>query len=96
MEKRSPILVWLFSGLTLGIYYWVWLVKTKNEMNKKGARIPSCWLWIVPIANVFWMVQYAEGVAKVTGMTTGGAFLLRSVLNTIGAAIIQSKFNEVK
>ncbi|MBN1898722.1 MAG: DUF4234 domain-containing protein [Spirochaetes bacterium] len=97
MKKRSPFAVFFLPIITLGIYGIVWLVKTKEEMKSKGADIPTAWLLIVPIANIVWYVKYAKGVEKVTNgkTTTVAAFLLLLCLSTIGAAIIQSKFNEV-
>jgi len=46
MEHRSPIMVFFVSLITFGIYGLVWYVKTKNEMNAKGAQIPTAWLLI--------------------------------------------------
>jgi len=54
--------------VTLGIYGLVWYVKTKEEMNAKGAEIPSAWLLIVPIANIIWMWKYSVGVEKLTAL----------------------------
>ncbi|MBU1075838.1 MAG: hypothetical protein KKH98_01005, partial [Spirochaetes bacterium] len=75
----------------------VWYVKTKGEMNKKGASIPTAWLLIIPIANIIWMVKWAQGVEKVTNkkMSVGLAIVLSWLLGNIGMAVIQSKFNEV-
>jgi len=97
MNKRSPIAVFFLPLITFGIYGLVWYVKTKGEMNTKGAGIPTAWLLIIPIANIFWMWKWAQGVGKVTNNSMSGpvAFLLILFLGVIGMAIIQSKFNEV-
>jgi len=68
MENRSPLAVFLLTMVTLGIYGLVWYVKTKEEMNAKGAEIPSAWLLIVPIANIIWMWKYSVGVEKLTAL----------------------------
>lgn len=52
MEKRSPIGVFVLSLVTLGIYSIYWLVKTKGELNQRGASIPTAWLIIVPFVNI--------------------------------------------
>lgn len=52
MEKRSPIGVFVLSLVTLGIYGIYWLVKTKGELNQRGASIPTAWLIIVPFVNI--------------------------------------------
>ena len=97
MQKRSPVMVVILSVITLGIYAIWWYVTTKNEMNAKGAQIPTAWLIIVPIANIYWDWKFCEGVETVTnkGMGAGTAFLLLFFLGIIGAAIIQSELNKV-
>lgn len=97
MTHRDPISVVLLSIVTLGIYYLVWYVTTKDEMNAKGANIPTAWLLVIPIANYFWIWEFSKGVELVTnkGMGAGTAFLLLLFLGTIGGAIIQSNLNKI-
>jgi hypothetical protein len=97
MTQRSPATVFILSFITLGIYGIVWYVKTKGEMNAKGADIPTAWLMIVPIVSLFWLWKWSQGVEKVTGgsSSAGVAFALMFFLGPIGAAVIQSKFNQV-
>ena len=97
MEYRSPVMVFFVSLITFGIYGLVWYVKTKNEMNAKGAQIPTAWLIIIPIANIYWLWRYAQGVEFVTSkeMSAATAFILMFLLGIIGMAIVQSKFNSV-
>jgi hypothetical protein len=85
MTKRSPIAVFFLSIFTLGIYIIVWRVKTKGEMNRLGANIPSAWLMIIPLVNIWWLWEYAEGVEKITkkGMTQVVAFILLILLKKI-------------
>ncbi len=65
VKHRNIFLVYLFSIITLGIYTIYWFVSTKNEMNEKGATIPTGWLIIIPIANLYWLYKYCEGFAIV-------------------------------
>jgi len=97
MTRRSPISIILLSIVTLGIYYLVWYVSTKNEMNAKGANIPTAWLLIIPIANIFWMWEFSKGVEIVTNKAkgAGSAFALLFFLGSIGGAIVQSNLNKV-
>ncbi len=97
MKERSPALVLVFSIITLGIYAIVWMVKTKNEMNRSGANIPTAWLIIIPIVSIWWMWKYSEGVETVTNKEMSGpiAFILLFLLSIIGMAIIQVNFNKV-
>ena len=62
MTKRSPASVVILTLVTLGIYGLVWMIKTKNEMVKCGADIPTGWLLIVPIAQIYWFWKFAGGV----------------------------------
>jgi len=95
MKRRSPAAPLLLPFVTFGIYSLVWYVKTKNEMNQAGAKIPTAWLLIVPIANIVWIWKYAVGVEQFTSNRMGrhGAFWLLLLLGFIGAAIVQASFN---
>ena len=96
MTRRPVAAVVILTLITFGIYGIVWFVKTKDEMNARGADIPSAWLLIVPIANIYWMWQWSGGVEKVTNgkQTQTVAFILVFVLSLIGMAIVQATFNE--
>jgi len=102
MKQRSPIAVLLLPIITLGIYGIVWFVKTKIEMNKEGAAIPTAWLLIIPFVNIWWLWKYCEGVEEVTQgkTTTVVAFLLLFglglvSLTIVGMAIVQDAFNKL-
>lgn len=97
MKQRNPIAVALLPFITFGIYGIYWEVKTKGELNAKGATIPTAWLIIIPIVNYYWLWKYSEGVEKVTNGKMSGviAFILLALLGSIGAAIIQDEFNKV-
>ncbi len=97
MQHRDPIMVFFLSLITFGIYALVWYVRTKNEMNAKGAQIPTAWLLIIPFVSYFWLWKFCEGVDVVTNkeMGAGIAFLLVLFLGIIGMAIIQDKLNKV-
>jgi hypothetical protein len=97
MKKRS---VWEFIILcivTFGIYWLVWLYKTKEEMVGLGAQIPTFILFFIPFANVWWMWKWAAGVDHVTkeAMSDWAAFLLCLFLGWIGCAFVLAKLNEV-
>ena len=96
MKKRNPIAVLLLPFVTFGFYSIYWMVQTKIEMNAKGATIPTAWLIIIPLVNLWWMWKYSEGVEKVTGGKTSRvqAFILLFLLGMIGAAIVQDSFNK--
>jgi hypothetical protein len=97
MKHRGPLAVLFLSIITFGIYSIVWQVKTKNEMNRLGATIPTAWLIIVPFVNWWWLWKYSEGVELATKkeMSTVVSFILLFVLGAIGMAIIQNEFNKI-
>ncbi|MEI6481406.1 MAG: DUF4234 domain-containing protein [Candidatus Saccharibacteria bacterium] len=97
MKNRSPIAVALLPLVTFGIYGIFWYVGTKEEMNAQGADIPTAWLLIIPLANIYWMWKYCGGVEKVTNAKYSQvmAFVLVYLLGSIGGAIIQDAFNKV-
>ncbi|HSX47363.1 MAG TPA: DUF4234 domain-containing protein [Patescibacteria group bacterium] len=97
MQKRNPFAVVVFSIITFGIYAIVWQVKTKNELNSRGATIPTAWLLIVPFVNIWWLWKYSEGVEKATNGNLSAvlSFILLFLLSIIGMAIVQSEYNKV-
>ncbi len=97
MKKREPLAVFFLPIITLGIYSLIWYVSTKEEMKSRGAEIPTAWLLILPIVNIFWLWSYAKGVNTVTGgvKSTGAAFAWLFFLGCIGMAVIQSSFNNI-
>jgi len=97
MKHRSPAAPLLLPFVTFGIYSLVWQVKTKIELNTQGAKIPTAWLIIIPIVNIWWLWKYSEGVDEVTKGSTSTvmAFILLFLLGFIGAAILQNEFNKL-
>jgi len=64
VKHRNIFLVYFFSIITFGIYGLVWTVKTKNEFNSLGARVPTAWLLIIPIVNIYWAIMYIKGFTE--------------------------------
>jgi hypothetical protein len=98
MTKRSIIGMILLNFVTIVIYHYYWLIKTKHEMVSQGADIPTSLLLFIPIANIYWMWKWSVGVEHVSrGRMSGGvSFLLMFLIGyIIGPAIIQSTFNGI-
>ena len=102
MTRRSIASVILFTILSLGIYQLIWLVSTKREMEARGAAIPTAWLLIIPVANIYWFWKWAGGVERATAEQTSQASAFGLVfalslfgLGWIGMAMIQSEFNKL-
>ena len=97
MRRRKVPLVIVLTVLTFGIYEIVWLVKTKNEMNRVGATIPTAWWILLPFAYFWWAWKYCEGVAAVTEKELSGpiAYIVLLFLPYgIGPAILQNTYNK--
>lgn len=97
MQHRSPAAVFLLSLVTFGIYSIYWQVKTKGELVNQGADIPTSWLIIIPIANLYWIWKYALGVEKVSSgkVTAVLVLILMLLLSIVGMAILQSEYNKL-
>ena len=97
MQYRNPIKVFALTFITFGIYFFVWHVRTKNEMNSKGAHIPTAWLLLVPFANYFWLWRFCQGVELVTNKKIDAslAFVTAFLLSFAAPAAIQDGLNEI-
>ncbi|MCL2280682.1 DUF4234 domain-containing protein [Candidatus Saccharibacteria bacterium] len=98
IKQRDPIVVLLLPIVTFGIYAWYWLVKTKGELNKSGADIPTAWWWLVPVVGcIYWLWKYSQGAAKVTKNHYPDVlyFLIFLNLSCIGYAIVQNVYNKL-
>lgn len=75
MKKRNLLAVFFLPLLTFGIYEIVWHVKTKGELVRSGGDVPTAWLIIVPIANLYWLFKYYKAAGEVSGGRIKGMFL---------------------
>ncbi len=96
MRKHNIALWLILSIVTFGICSLVWMVRTKNDMNTRGAGIPTAILLIVPLVNIWWMWKWSVGVEVSTGKEMSGpvAFILIVMLGIIGQAIVQTSLNK--
>jgi hypothetical protein len=83
--------------VTFGIYALVWMVKTKREINSLGAEIPTSWLIIIPIANIFWMYKYCEGFSTYVKKDNNAVmwFIIYLLIGIIMPALVQSELNKI-
>ncbi|MEA1992831.1 MAG: DUF4234 domain-containing protein [Euryarchaeota archaeon] len=97
IKRRNPALVIIFSIITFGIYELYWFVKTKNEINGLGAEIPTAWLLIIPIANIYLIYKYCEGFTNYIkkGESTIVWFLLWLVISPVAMILIQLELNKL-
>ena len=97
IKRRNPALVLIFSIITFGIYAIVWSVKTKNEIKSLGAQIPTAWLLIIPIANIYFWYKYAEGFSISVKKDNSPIlwFLLFMVIAPVGMILVQIELNKL-
>lgn len=98
MKNRSIAAVILLPFITLGIYSLYWFVKTKGELNSRGANIPTAWLLIIPLVNIWWMWKYYEGAEQVTSSKVNGLLLFVLgifVTSLISMALCQDAYNKI-
>lgn len=98
MKNRSIAAVVLLPFVTFGFYALYWMVSTKNELNQKGAQIPTAWLLIVPIVNYYWIWKYYEGAEQVTNKKLNGVLLFvihLFVISLVSMAIAQAEYNKL-
>ena len=97
MTRRSVLSVFILSIVTFGIYGLFWMVATKEEMNAQGANIPTAWLLIIPIANIYFFWRYSEGVEHVSRgrLAAPIGFILLFCTGFIAHLVLQSEFNKL-
>ena len=95
LKKRNAFGVFFWGWLTSGIYTLYWLVQTKNNINRLGGNIPTAWWVLVPFAYFWWAWRYTESLHKVTKGDMGKAFIyIMLLINGLGSAILQSRYND--
>jgi hypothetical protein len=97
VKKRGLVFVYVIGIITLGIYFLYWHIVTKDEMNRMGAKIPTAWLLIIPIANIYWLYKYAEGYSQVVRHDDNTIlwFLLFWLVSIVTPAIVQTDLNKL-
>jgi len=97
IKKRNPALVIIFSIITLGIYLIYWIVATKEEIKSLGATIPTAWLIIVPIGNIYLLYRYCEGFSDYVKKDRMGAVwtILALTCFPVMPVIVQAELNKL-
>lgn len=97
IKHRNIVIVYLLGIITFGIYFLYWLVSTKNDMNSLGAKIPTGWLLIIPIANIYWAYKYCEGFSENAKKDDNAIlwFIVYILVGIIMPAIVQSELNKI-
>ena len=97
IEERNIVLVYVLGFITLGIYFLYWYIKTKRAINDNfGSQIPTCWLLIIPIANLYWMYKFAEAYSIYVIKDDNKVLwaLLFILVGIIAPALVQIELNK--
>lgn len=97
VKKRNIVAIYLLTIVTLGIYAIYWLVQTKKEMKEMGAEIPTAWLIIIPIANLYWLYKYSDAFAQKVKKDNNTIlwFILWVFVGFVMPAITQMELNKL-
>ena len=97
IKKRNPVWVIILSIITCGIYLIYWFVQTKEEMKSIGANIPSAWLIIVPIGNLYLLYRYCDGFSEYVKKDKLGIvwFLVAMTVFPVLPVIVQVELNKL-
>lgn len=80
MKKRNPLAVLVLSIITFGIYDLYWLVKTKQELNRRTqVHVPTIWLLFAPLLIFLGLTALSIGTAllgSAARYSSGRGFLL--------------------
>ena len=97
IKRRDIVLVYILGFITFGIYFVYWAVQTKKEMNGMGGTIPTAWLLIIPIANLYWIYKYCEAFSAYVKKDNNAVlwFILYVLVGFIMPAIVQSELNRL-
>lgn len=68
LNRPSSSKIWLLSLLTFGLYFYYWCSHSRADVNRaaKLAIVPTCWYFLVPGLNYYWMWLYAGALQKVS------------------------------
>lgn len=65
MRKHNPVLWFLLAFTVIG--YYVWLVRTKEDMNTRGADIPTAWIILIPlVGSLYFYWRWSKGIELVS------------------------------
>jgi len=98
IKFRNPVTIIILSIITFGIYSIVWAVKTKNEINSLGGKIPTAWLIIIPLMNIYFLYCYSEDFSTYVKKDNQPIlwFLLFMVIPPpVGMILIQIELNKL-
>ena len=98
LEEREVILYIILTLITLGFFGIYWFVATKRDLKSRGGDIPTCWLLIIPFANIYLFYKYSRAAEKV--FRQKGDWIVYFILSfffgsVITLALVQDELNKI-
>ncbi|MCJ7478626.1 MAG: DUF4234 domain-containing protein [Candidatus Nanohaloarchaeota archaeon QJJ-7] len=98
VEQRNPILVVLFTLITLGVYGIYWFYMTSQELIEETGQDSSAVLWLIglliPLVNFLVIWKYTAAVENASGEHSGPLlFVLWVVFMPAAQYLVQSDIN---
>jgi len=95
-KERKIWLIYLLGFLTFGIYFIYWFYVTSKELQELGADIPSFILFLLPVANLYWVYRYIEEWARITGKDNPILYFLVFLFFNIAIPfLVQKELNNI-
>ena len=101
VKYRNPVLVIVFSIITVGIYSIYWLVSTTNELRRLTSTAPNPWsllLLLVPLVNIFvsfWYYwKYSAAIGEISNFEPWLLFILWLLVSPAAMVIAQIELNK--
>jgi cytochrome bd-type quinol oxidase subunit 2 len=101
VKYRNPVLVIVFSIITLGIYGVYWLVSTTNELRRLTSTAPNPWsllLLLVPVVGFFVAIwyywKYSAAIGEISNFESWLLFILWILVSPAAMVIAQIELNK--
>lgn len=95
---KSSKTIYFYQLVTFGLYFFYWCARSRADIHRAAGKklIPSTWLLAVPLANYWWIWQYASALEFVSykRIKTADTFLLY-VIGTSGWIIAASNIDPI-
>lgn len=98
LEERDVVVYIILTIITLGFFGIYWFVVTKRDIKSRGGDIPTCWLLIIPIANIYLFYKYSRAAEKV--LKKKGDWIVYFIFcfifgSVITMALVQDELNQM-
>jgi hypothetical protein len=101
VKYRNPVLVILFTFLTLGIYGIYWLVSTTNDLRRLTSVAPNplaLFLLLIPVLDIFvgiwYFWKYSSAVEEVSGVQAILLFIFWILFSPVSVIVTQVELNK--